>query len=373
MASYLVEENVKIIPPVSKTSREYDFSVGNFEGSKDLNVFYNPIMKLNRDISLLVIASYFSKPISFCDPFCASGIREMRFLKTIPELFESLTLGDISKTSLDMCKKNFKMNKISTELCKFFLEKAQRTIFSDYFNFIEIDPFGSPTPFIDSSLQQIKHRGIVSVTATDTATLCGVYPKTTFRRYGMTARKTLWYEELGLRNLIAHIQVQAGKYDKNATPILSFSQNHYYKIFFEIEDGRTKSYNTLEKLCYISVNPKSQDLVVDSLQKDETFLGKTYVGELNNTKFLKKCLSNINLIQDSKQPVRLLNLLLGELDTIGYYNISKLEKHYKKPSSKKFSQICHELNEQGFKTSRAHNNPLGIKTDAKAEDILRIL
>ena len=32
--------------------------------SKELKVFYNPVMKLNRDMSLLLIKSYFDKPIT---------------------------------------------------------------------------------------------------------------------------------------------------------------------------------------------------------------------------------------------------------------------------------------------------------------------
>ena len=89
--------------------------------SKDLKVFYNPEMKLNRDISLLVIDSYFSKRIRFCDPMLASGIREIRFLKSIPEKFEKLFLGDISKTAIKNAKRNFRKNKVSAKNCRFFV------------------------------------------------------------------------------------------------------------------------------------------------------------------------------------------------------------------------------------------------------------
>ena len=101
--------------------------------TKKLEVFFNPEMKLNRDISLLVINSYFDKPIKFCDPMVASGIREIRFLKTISGKFKQLVLGDISKTAIKNAKRNFRENKVSLRKCKFFTQSAINTINSDYF------------------------------------------------------------------------------------------------------------------------------------------------------------------------------------------------------------------------------------------------
>ena len=51
------------------------------------------------------------------------------------------------------------------------------------FDYIEIDPFGSPTDFLESSIVRLSRRGILAVTATDTAPLCGTYPNTCKRKY----------------------------------------------------------------------------------------------------------------------------------------------------------------------------------------------
>ena len=52
------------------------------------------------------------------------------------------------------------------------------------FDYIDIDPFGSPVGFVDSAMRSIKNGGVVACTATDTAALCGVYPRVCQRRYG---------------------------------------------------------------------------------------------------------------------------------------------------------------------------------------------
>lgn len=354
---YIFEEEIKIPKYGDKIS-------------KKLNVFYNPKMKINRDISLLVINSYFEKQISFCDPMSASGIREIRFLKKIPNKFKKLVVGDISKTAIKDMKKNFMLNKISTKNIEFVNENAINTISKYYYDFIEVDPFGSPVPFLDIACQRIKHGGILSVTATDTAALCGTYPKTCFRRYGIKVEKTFYYEELGLRNLIAYCQRQAAKYEKVVTPILSFSNEHFYKIFFKVEESRTKSLEIIKELKYIEYNRKTQENKIIKVETEKAF-GKTYVGKLNDNEFLKSL--NINLIKENKEVSKLISKLLEELEIFGHINTNKLQKENKFSSKISFEQLFEELKKKKYTVSRVHNNVYGIKTNAPTKEIIKIM
>lgn len=340
--------------------------------SKELEVFYNPVMKLNRDLSLLVIKSFFEKPIHFCDPMGASGIRELRFQKTIPEMFESITIGDISKTAIKNIKKNFKINSLSTKNILFFNQDANNTINSKFFHYIEIDPFGSPVPFLDSALQRIKHNSILSVTATDTAALCGTYPKTTLRKYNIKVEKTLFFEELGLRNLIAYCQIQAAKYNIFLKPILSYSSDHYYKIFFKTIESKQESLKAIKELKYLKINHKTQEIEIDKYEEDNS-IGKTYVNQINDKDFIEKLKQNINLIQDKKKVEKLLNSLEEELNLVGYYNIHKLQKEFKIKNEKKFDEIIKNLKELNFEVSKPHNNRFSIKTNANYKEIIDIL
>ncbi len=49
--------------------------------SKEMDVFYNPVMTLNRDIAVLLLSSVNKKDIQLADPLAASGIRSIRFIK----------------------------------------------------------------------------------------------------------------------------------------------------------------------------------------------------------------------------------------------------------------------------------------------------
>src|SRR3989338_11630452 len=81
--------------------------------SKQMEVFYNPVMKLNRSISVLLIKSFFDEKIRIADILAGSGIRSIRFLKEVGEKIESVDINDNSKKAVDMIKKNLRLNKIN--------------------------------------------------------------------------------------------------------------------------------------------------------------------------------------------------------------------------------------------------------------------
>lgn len=57
------------------------------------------------------------------------------------------------------------------------------------FHVIDIDPYGSPSIFLNSAIQAISNGGLLCVTATDMPVLCGKYPETCFAKYGATSMK----------------------------------------------------------------------------------------------------------------------------------------------------------------------------------------
>lgn len=341
--------------------------------SKELPVFYNPAMKLNRDTTLLVLKTYFKdRTIKACDPMCATGIREMRLLKTIPEVFDKFVCGDISRTAIDQLVENFKLNDISTCKLELKAQNAINTLAEQYYDYIEVDPFGSPVPFLDIACQRIKSKGLLSVTATDTAALCGTYPKTSLRKYGIKMSKTLWYEELGLRNLIAYCQRIAAQYEKNITPILSYTDNHYYKIFFKVENQRTKALQDIKNQKYIEWDKKTQRIDIKDLETKDS-IGKTFIGNYCDKEFISSLLSQISLISDKKQCEKLLTKLLAEPQTVGHYDPYKFCKELDFQHTKSYEDIFAKVKELGYEIARAHNSDFGIKTNCPVEKVIEIL
>lgn len=372
MNTQIIEEGI-IIP--LQTTKEIDFSKENVLVTKDMGTFYNPIMKIHRDISLLVLKHYFStftRPISFCDPMVASGIREARYLQQMPELFSKLYVGDISQKALDNCKETFEKNSISQEKITFFNCKAQELIYKLNFDCVEIDPFGSPAPFLDAAISQTNHNGLLCVTATDTASLCGVYPKKALRRYNLHIHKTLCFDELGLRGLIAYCQRIAGKFDKTLHVEMSFVYGHFYRIFFRVEESAQKSLDNIKSHKFISYDRTSQCIQLHEFNEKER-IGPIYTGKLNNKELVRKCVEDISIIQGSKKVEKLLTSLQNEVESLGYYDIHKLQSYCGIGEGIKFTTLFEYLNKDTITSSLSHCNSRGLKTTLNFDELVRLI
>lgn len=51
------------------------------------------------------------------------------------------------------------------------------------FHVIDLDPYGSAAPFLDSAVQNIASGGLMCITCTDMAVLCASYPETCYAKY----------------------------------------------------------------------------------------------------------------------------------------------------------------------------------------------
>ena len=175
-----------------------------------MEVFYNPLMVSNRNISILFLNSISNKKMKLALPLAGSGIRGLRFLKELKEgKLERLYVNDKKANFVNTFENNLTLNKIKNsapieirnkDANKFLLDE-------DGFDYIDIDPFGTPNPFLSAALARISRKGILAVTATDTAALSGTYPKVTARKYWSKPLRNYLMHEVGLRILIRKIQL----------------------------------------------------------------------------------------------------------------------------------------------------------------------
>ena len=156
-----------------------------------MEVFYNPIMISNRNISIALLSALGAKNMKMADIMAGSGIRSLRFLRELDDsIIGQLVVNDsktnFAKTFFALCKDNeILINElVESGKMKIIVGDANEAVMkSKGFDYIEIDPFGTPNPFLSSAIARISRGGIVAVTATDTAALTGTYPKVTYRKY----------------------------------------------------------------------------------------------------------------------------------------------------------------------------------------------
>ncbi|KPI89698.1 putative N(2) N(2)-dimethylguanosine tRNA methyltransferase [Leptomonas seymouri] len=99
---------------------------------------------------------------------------------------------------------------------------------------VDLDPYGSASPFLDAAFRCIKEGGMMLVTSTDSAVLCGNFADTTHAKYSSLPYKASHCHEAAVRILLACIERVANKHKKFIVPLLSLHIDFYVRCFFRV-------------------------------------------------------------------------------------------------------------------------------------------
>jgi tRNA (guanine26-N2/guanine27-N2)-dimethyltransferase len=336
-------------------------------------VFYNPRMIFNRDFSVVIV--HFLSPKHIVDALSATGIRGIRYYLESGSVDE-IVFNDKNKKSVELIQKNIELNKIPNATV--FNKDANSLLYEIKSDFIDIDPFGSPSPFILSSVNAAKRGGFVAYTATDLAPLEGRARKSCARKYFTSNYKLSFSKEIGLRVLISKIIRESAIIEKTVYPLISYYSDYYYRIFFKVVTGAKKADASLEDLGFIyecqdcGYHETSSTQCVNKCpycgSKNIKIVGPLWLGNLVDKDFIKNLSQNIekfDYLQSYGKIRNLLNLLVNETNYIGYYNLDFLASKHKVnvPAVSKMVECLGE-------SSRTHFDSKSIKTSKKFEDIL---
>ncbi|RLI70341.1 tRNA (guanine(10)-N(2))-dimethyltransferase, partial [Archaeoglobales archaeon] len=205
------------------------------------NVFYNPRMRFCRDLDMLLFKNL--EKHEYLDALAASGVRGIR---AALEADYQPIFNDWDLKAIEVIKKNLKFNGINAEI---YNKDASLLMRERKFKHIDIDPFGSPSEFIDSACYSVLK--YLSVTATDTAALCGSATNSGLRKYSAFAKKTEYYPEVGVRILIGKIAREITKYDKAFEVILCWAREHYYRIPLKVVKSTSKAGKLYKDVGYL--------------------------------------------------------------------------------------------------------------------------
>ncbi len=330
------------------------FNAGSGKVCKAMGVFYNPLMEFNRSISLLVIRTMGNR-LKIGLPLAASGIRGLRILKELDGEHE-VVLNDVSPEAVKLIKANLRLNKLKAKV--FNKEANSFLLDSKGFNYIDIDPFGSPNPFLDSAIRRISRHGILAVTATDTAPLAGTYVKACLRKYWARPLRNDFMHETGLRILIRKVQLVAAQYDKAATPLLAYYKNHYFRVFFRMEKSKKLADKLLSShriLAYSSAH-------LGSAKQGEKY-GPVYAGALWDKQFLK------GLATEDESMKNFISIIREEakLNSIGFIGLGTLGKIYKPKALLKKEELIKKLIATGHKACSTHFTPEAIRFEGQPD------
>tara|TARA_Y100000310_G_C20700019_1_gene828880 strand:- start:3483 stop:4502 length:1020 start_codon:yes stop_codon:yes gene_type:complete len=320
--------------------------------SKQMKVFYNPLMKFNRDMSVLFLSCVSKGKMDISLPLAGSGVRGVRLLKELAKSkIGKVWMNDISPQSVKNIKANLKANNVKAEV-----EQKNANVFlleHSCMDYIDIDPFGPPTPFLYSAIEKVKHNGFLAVTATDTSALAGTYPQACQRKYWAEPKRDSNMHETGLRILIRRVQLVGGDAEKGLVPLFSYAKDHYYRVFFQCSRGKKAADHVL-----------SQHAILDGA-------GPLWTGQLWDAKLAAK-MAKKNTVSENQA---FLDLLAEEsrVDVVGIHHIHAIAKKHKLETLPKQALLIEKILKKKKKVAVSHLDPVALRSTISEKELVRLL
>ncbi|KAJ6646387.1 putative tRNA (guanine(26)-N(2))-dimethyltransferase [Pseudolycoriella hygida] len=419
---------------------------GTAEILSEGHVFYNPVQQFNRDLSICVLNAFSKqfqkelkskkKPIvdnatdgevneiqvgvksetglKILEALSATGLRSIRYAKEVAGI-KTIVANDFSIQAVESIKQNVKNNNVD-HLVVPHMADAKILMYTSMsedkrFNVIDLDPYGSPTRFLDSAVQSVSEGGLLLITATDMAVFSGSTPEACYVKYGSIPLKTKCCHEMAIRILLHTIESTANRYGKYIKPLLSVSADFYIRVFLRIFTGpylckqssskQSLVYQctgcdtlTLQPLGTLKPNPTASNpnqvkfgiptgpavnTNCNHCQHRHHMGGPIWSAPIHDTEFLELLMATIQneslkILHTYPRIIGMLSVIREELHDVPlYYAIGKmcsLLKLEMVPVLKFRSALLHA----NYRVSFSHACKQSLKTDAPADvlwDILR--
>lgn len=337
--------------------------VPDVERPEEGAVFYNPVQRLARDFSVCVYSALGASEL--CDPLCASGARGVRLAK---EVGMRVTCADRSEGACELARRNSEANGVDAEIVR---SDANALMAVRAWEAVDLDPFGSPVPFLEMALRASKR--YLAITATDPAALCGVYPRATRRKYLAFVTKTEFYHEVGIRILAGYAIRMAARFDIGLEPLICHSSNHYYRIYFRLARGAGRADAALGKIGSLLWCPECLERgEAVSCGHAASEIGPLFTGKLFDGRLAEAALGEAAR-RGFSDAAELLGMIAGEADLppwhYDHHSICSLEKI--QPG--KLQKFLEALKAADHSASRTHFSETGFRTDAPLQETRELI
>ncbi|CDW54090.1 TRM1 tRNA methyltransferase 1 [Trichuris trichiura] len=170
--------------------------------------------------------------------FCSCLMNQ--FAKEVPRV-RQIVANDLSSQAVEFIKRNIQSNDVENLVLPVNKEATsfmyEHRALKERFDVVDLDPYGSAAKFLDAAVQCVCDDGLLMVTCTDVAVLCGNTPETCYAKYGSMSLKSKCCHEIAIRILISSIDSRANCYGRFVEPLLSVSVDFYVRVFLLIKTG----------------------------------------------------------------------------------------------------------------------------------------
>ena len=344
--------------------------------------FFNPRARINRDFSMIAYATFlrtFKGPKIFLDSLSGIGARSIRVANEL-DAIEKVFINDVNPKALEIAENIAKLNNVTNcifsenEACRFLSLHSKRECRGAI---VDIDPFGSPSRYLDCGIRATFHGGLLSVTATDLTVLHGLFPAACKRKYYGTPVRTEYGDEIALRLILGCMNIVAGRLDVKIVPLFVQNNMHYYKTYVKV----LVKTNDKEEMGYILHCKNCGNRHVTSEVRYECnvcnlkaeLAGPLWIGNIYNKNFVSEMIIEEKQLQVDKSCKKILERCKDEADMPpAYFTIDELA-HMKHAAPVSLAKTIEKIQNAGFMASATSLNPAAFKTDARIDEILAVI
>jgi tRNA (guanine26-N2/guanine27-N2)-dimethyltransferase len=344
--------------------------------------FFNPRARINRDFSIIAYATFlrtFKGPKVFLDSLAGIGARSIRVaneLNTIEKVF----VNDVNPKALEIAEKIARLNNVTNcifsenEACRFLSLHSKR---DQRGAIVDIDPFGSPSKYLDCGIRATFHGGLLSVTATDLTVLHGLFPAACKRKYYGVPVRVEYGDEIALRLILGCMNMVAGRLDVKIVPLFVQNNMHYYKAYVKV----LVKTNEKEEMGYIlhCKNCGNRQITSEVRYKCEVcnlkaeIAGPLWIGNIYSKDFVNEMIIEEEKFEVDKSCKKILERCRDETDMPPtYFTIDEIA-HMKHSAPISLAKTIEKIQKAGFRASATSLNPAAFKTDARIDEILSII
>jgi len=356
-------------------------------------VFYNPVMEFNRDVSVLALRVYqrlVNHEISACDPLTGCGIRGIRYATEVKNV-RKIVMNDINKKAVELASLNVQMNSLAG--CAIVEHEEANRLLNNYsaphmrFDAVDVDPFGTPVPFLESSIRALRSGGLLAATATDMAPLCGVHPNACIRKYGGRPLRTEYCHELAVRLLAGALAKTAARHDIGVRVMFSHYADHYVRVYARVKYGAKEADKSLRRMGYVFHCFKCFHREIMEEQAGALYsqtcrecggklsaAGPLWIGEIVDKQFaeIMKLEAERQLLP-SRRIEKTLSLAAGEANAPAtYYDIDAICDHLNMPVPS-VKTVADRMAEKGLEATRTHFSATSLKSNVSSNEIKNII
>jgi len=349
-------------------------------------VFYNPHMRSNRDVAVAV-ASWLGEGVRAADVMAASGVRALRLAA---EAGATVVANDRNPLAYHAIRMGIRRNGLESSVDAWLMDANLASLAlreGGGVDYLDVDPFGTPSPYLWAAVRAVRPGGILALTATDTPVLYGVYPRKLRRVYFARGTKAEFHKEAGLRILAAYAARVAAVYDLAARPVLAHATRHYARVYLRIDRGALRASEILDReLGWTSYCPRCGWRSVHASEPPAeegscpecgsrlSWVGPMWVGDLQDGEAVEAIAAILRKgNHSSREALQIIETIRGEVGLPPlYYDLDALASRSRLPSPSPKATV-EALRSLGYGASLTHYEKKSIKTDAPIGELIRVI